>query len=206
MNVPTVALWEAVALVHDIDPDGLRLSSDRWLSGSGSGPIFEPHSFPSPTKYLAFEKATDFAERAANATGPIYLRNGLAAGGNRRAAQVSLAEVVDFFVSCEWKDIPAPLMQLVGSGVTEAFKPEQPLDASPVRTIETPKQRRARLLEMLEAEVLARGERGALARVTKTERQTRPTADRSNIGREIRKARQERDAERRSGWFANSLK
>jgi hypothetical protein len=130
-SVPTIALWEAVALLLDIDPNELRPSSDNWLSGGGSGPWFVSSSFPSRTKELAFDKAMDFAQRAATPEGPIYLRKG--GTGHKRTAQVSLAEVVAFFVHCEWKDIPAPLMQLAGSiaSTTEAPNPEQLLDANP---------------------------------------------------------------------------
>jgi hypothetical protein len=77
-------------------------------------------------------------------------------------------------------------------------------ESAPV--IETPKQRRWRLLEMHDAEVAAGGESGALARVTKTEKRTRPTADRSNIGKSISKARKERDEERKGGALTRLLK
>jgi len=71
---------------------------------------------------------------------------------------------------------------------------------------ETPKQRRARLLAMFDAEVLEGGERGALTRVFKREKRTRPTADRSNVGKEVTKARAERDAERRGGGLTHMLR
>lgn len=63
---------------------------------------------------------------------------------------------------------------------------------------ETPKERRARwLAEFEEAEKV--NPRGALKLVYEREKRTRPTADRSNIGKEIRKARAERAQERRDG-------
>lgn len=77
--------------------------------------------------------------------------------------------------------------------------------AAPASAIETPKQRRARLLQMHDAEVSAGRGRGALARITEIEKRTRPTADRSNIGKDIRKAREERDAERRGGALTRLL-
>ena len=80
-----------------------------------------------------------------------------------------------------------------------------PPSAAPASAIETPKQRRARLLQMHDAEVSAGRARGALARITKIEKRTRPTADRSNIGKAIRKAREERDAERRGGALTRLL-
>lgn len=131
-SVPTVALWEAVALVLEIDPRSLRHQRDAWMAGSGCGPLFERGSFPSQAKREDFETALSFAERAANVVGPIHLRTRLAVGMNRRTAQVSLAEVVAFFVSCEWPDIPAPLLALLGAvaGTSEPSQPEQPLGAN----------------------------------------------------------------------------
>jgi len=112
-NAPEVALWEAAALLLDIDPRSLQPLRDGWMAGPGRGPFFEARSFPSDTKSADFDTALSFAERAAKVAGPIYLRTGLAVGMNKRTAQVSLAEVVAFFVSCEWPDIPAPLLALV---------------------------------------------------------------------------------------------
>ena len=125
-SVPTVALWEAVALVLEIEPRSLEHSPHGWMAGPGRGPSFKPRSFPSEVKREGFDSALSFAERAANAAGPIYLRIGLAQGMNKRTAQVSLAEVVAFFVSCDWPDIPAPLLALVGSvaGTAEPSQPE----------------------------------------------------------------------------------
>jgi hypothetical protein len=58
---------------------------------------------------------------------------------------------------------------------------------------------------MHDAEVSAGREHGALARITEIEKRTRPTADRSNIGKDIRKAREERNAERRGGALTRLL-
>jgi len=85
------------------------------MAGPGRGPIFEPRSFPSREKSERFDEALDFAERAANAAGPIFLRIGLASRMNKRTAQVSLPEVVAFFVVVDWPDIPPPLLALVSS-------------------------------------------------------------------------------------------
>ena len=82
-------------------------------------------------------------------------------------------------------------------GAAETAPPEPP---------ETPKQRRARLLAMLDAESAAGRKRGALARITAMEKRTKLTADRSNIGKDIKKAREERDAERRGGALTRLLK
>jgi len=119
-GLPHVALWEAVALVMELDPRSLRPSQHGWMAGPSRGPIFEQRSFPSREKRQHFDDALDFAERAANAAGPIHLRIGLASGMNKRTAQVSLTEVVAFFVGVEWPDIPPPLLALVSSGASVA--------------------------------------------------------------------------------------
>ena len=114
-RVPTVALWEAVALVLEIEPRTLQPLRDGWMAGPGRGPFFEPRSFSSETKRTDFDSALSFAERAAKVAGPIYLRTGLAFGMNKRTAQVSLTEVVAFFVGVDWPGIPAPLLALVSA-------------------------------------------------------------------------------------------
>ena len=116
-SVPHVALWEAVALLLEIEPGSLKHHRDGWMAGPGRGPTFEPRSFPSREKLQRFDVALGFAERAANVAGPIHLRIELASGMNKRKAQVSLPEVVAFFVSVEWPNVPPPLLALVSSGV-----------------------------------------------------------------------------------------
>ena len=113
MSVPLVELWQAVALVLNIEPTSLKRSGQEWMAGSGGGPIFEPQSFPSAIKRDDFSTALDFAERVTNVTGPIHLRDRLAVGMNKRTALVSLHEVVAYFVSCDWPDMPAPLVALL---------------------------------------------------------------------------------------------
>jgi hypothetical protein len=69
-------------------------------------------------------------------------------------------------------------------------------------TGETAKQRRARLLAWHDEEKKSpAGARGAVERVFVREQVGRPTADRGNIGTDIRKARKERDAAERAGPF-----
>lgn len=63
---------------------------------------------------------------------------------------------------------------------------------------ETPAERHARLLEWFEEEVAARGKYAAVQRVTDRERLTRPTADRSKVGKDIQKGREER--KRAAAW------
>ena len=113
LNMPQVALWEAVALLLNIDPRSLKHSPHGWPAGPGTGPHFEPGSFPSPVKLTTFDDAMLLAARAANYAGPIHLRTGLAVGMNKRTALVALPEVVAFFVGCDWPDIPAPLLARV---------------------------------------------------------------------------------------------
>ena len=117
--MPHVALWEAVALVLNIDPLGLQHSPQAWMhSGMGRpdpGPIFLERSFSSAEKAKGFSDALKFAERAANVAGPIHLRTALAIGMNKRKALVSLSEVVQFFVLCDWLDISPELLRLVSN-------------------------------------------------------------------------------------------
>ena len=135
-SVPVVKLWEAVALVLEIEPSKLKPHPQGWMAGPGQGPVFEPRNFPSPQKQADFDKALSFAERAANFAGPIYLRTGLARGMNKRIALVSLAEVVAFFVGVDWPGIPAPLL---------AALPEP--DAEPDETKEEREDRRLKECE-----------------------------------------------------------
>lgn len=124
-------------------------------------------------------------------------------GGSRFPLEVG-ETVRDFWDTVGASELDAWLRASVGYGFPAALS--VPPSAAPASAIETPKQRRARLLEMHDAEVSAGRERGALARITEIEKRTRPTADRSNIGKEIRKAREERDAERKGGALTRLLR
>ena len=76
--------------------------------------------------------------------------------------------------------------------------PTEPQTAPEVK--EKPQDRRARWLVMFEAEE-KRGKRGALTRLAKSE-----GVDRSNMGKDIDKARAERDTQRRAGgWTAKQV-
>ena len=87
---------------------------------------------------------------------------------------------------------------------TDAAKPD-PGQVTPEDLPEAPKDRRARLLLWLEEEAASRGKWGALARVTAREKKRRPTADRANIGKDIRKARAERKESMRASWIPGPL-
>ena len=75
--------------------------------------------------------------------------------------------------------------------------PTEPQTAPEVK--EKPQDRRARWLVMFEAEE-KRGKRGALTRLAKSE-----GVDRSNMGKDIHKARAERDTQRRAGGWTAQL-
>ena len=76
----------------------------------------------------------------------------------------------------------------------------EPQAATPAPEVkETPRERRARWLDMLEAEE-KREKRGALQRVA-----DREGVDRSNMGKDIAKARAERDTQRRAGAWVSQL-
>ena len=75
--------------------------------------------------------------------------------------------------------------------------PTEPQTAPEVK--EKPQDRRARWLVMFEAEE-KRGKRGALTRLAKSE-----GVDRSNMGKDIDKARAERDTQRRAGGWTAQL-
>jgi hypothetical protein len=70
----------------------------------------------------------------------------------------------------------------------------------PAPASETPEQRRARWLDWY-----GKGERGAVQRVFERERLENPKADRSYIGKEIQKAKGERDAKKRSDAMLGQL-
>lgn len=118
----TVKLWQACALIAGLDPDKLKQSPQAWMAGPGSGPVFDNKSFSSPDNKARFEKALRLAESAVSyMDGPIYPK-GQPHPGNNKVKDVLLSEVVAFFVSCEWSDIPPPL-----SGVFQSKEnPEQP--------------------------------------------------------------------------------
>lgn len=95
---------------------------------------------------------------------------------------------------------------LDGIGAGYRFPDAEPESVSTMSAVpdptETAKERRDRLLAWYEEEANAGRERGAVARVTAREKLRRPTADRGNIGNDIRKARSERIEARRPGPFA----
>lgn len=53
---PDVMVWQACALSLDLEPRKLLHSSTGWMSGDGSGPFFEPESFPTAADHEEFRK------------------------------------------------------------------------------------------------------------------------------------------------------
>ncbi len=137
---PTVALWEAVALVQAVNPGSLDVRQDSFMERPGSGPHFEPRSFPTEEKRQRFNEAMKFAEEATSIDkGPIYLRSGLGPGMNKRTAKVALSEVVEFFADAEWPDLPVRLCELFLPNRVDPAAALLPPKATPV-PIPTPVQ------------------------------------------------------------------
>jgi len=110
----------------------------------------------------------------------------------------------DFFNLVKVSDVDAGLTH---DGVDHLLplvavaEPQAALTAAP----ETPKQRRARLLRILDAEPAVGPEHGDLNAHCREGKLSRPPADRSNIGMDIKEARKERDEERRGGELSRLL-
>ena len=99
--------------------------------------------------------------------------------------------------------LPAAALRALLSSATTG---EQTATAGPLTApTETPEQRRERLLNWHNEETQENGKTGAVERVTTREKILRPTADRSNIGKDIKKAREERAASVRAGALFRGL-
>ncbi len=92
---------------------------------------------------------------------------------------------------------PTPVERPLNEAPTPATAPVEPLPALPAK--ETPAERRARWLAMFDEEK-KREKRGALQRLA-----DREGVDRSNMGKDIAKARLARDTQRRSGSWTSQL-
>lgn len=95
-------------------------------------------------------------------------------------------------------DVHALADEYTAPEATQAEPQAETPNAAPV-AVETPQERRARWLDMFEAEE-KREKRGALQRLANSE-----GVDRSNMGKDIAKARAERDTQRRAGGWASQL-
>ena len=121
---------------------------------------------------------------------------GLSLGLDEAAKQIDahLLRIID-----DWAQREAPARQIPAlEGVQPLAAEPQAATPAPVAK-ETPAERRARWLDMFEAEE-KREKRGALQRLANSE-----GVDRSNMGKDIAKARAERDTQRRAGGWASQL-
>ena len=109
-KMPTCALWEAVCLTYDIEPDGERHDMSHWLEMKRG----VPHGFP-----------TDFADRLRVAQAnvstqgpiePVELRVGVL---ETPRAKVRLSDVAKFAIGCEW-EIPPAMRALAGPAASDA--------------------------------------------------------------------------------------
>ena len=188
-NMRTVKLWQACALVLGLEPDRLKPHPQQWMAGAGAGRIFEDRNFPNLEIKERFGKALRLAENAVSyMDGPIYPQ-GIAHPGNKQEKDVLLSEVVAFFVACDWADIPELLQSIA--------QPAAPVVEAPAS--ETAEKRRARWLAMFESEEKV-CKRGALQRVADSE-----GVDRSNMSKDIEKARAIRTEQSRAGLFVSQL-
>lgn len=145
---------------------------------------------------MGYALAKIHAEKELSASverGEITLRNPLTFGPFDMRLGITRGVVL-------WDDaigvLAAYQVELLREGADRVPQAE---NLQPAQPKETPAERRARLLSMFEAEE-ARGKRGALQRVADAE-----GVDRSNLGKLITKAREERDTERRAGAWTSQL-
>lgn len=96
----------------------------------------------------------------------------------------------------------AMVQQLLTLQPSQSVCSTQSQEAAPVEVVETAAQRRHRYLDLVEAEGKRSGDHGALQRVADS-----LGVDRANMGRVVRKAREEREDTRRAGksWGLSQL-
>jgi len=149
----TVKLWQACALMVGLDPDRLKHHPQGWMAGPGSGPVFDSRSFSSAQAKDRLDKAMRLAATAVSyMEGPIFPK-GTPAPGSKGDKDVALSEVVAFFRSCEWPDIPEPLQSVA---IPAAPVEMQASDTAkvPKMVAPMPKQRaqEQRILQLLNAQ------------------------------------------------------
>ena len=117
IGMRTVKLWQGCALVTGLNPDTLRWHPRTWVAGPGSAPLFEGRSFPSAEAKAKFERALRLADNSTSyMNGPIYPQGPLHPGSKAKK-EVLLSEVIAFFVSCKWPEIPEALQSLASQPV-----------------------------------------------------------------------------------------
>ena len=108
-SLPTLKLWEAVALVYEVDPRSLTKS----VNSSPGDPQFEARSFPTRDRWQEFQEDLYFAARAAATDdAPILIRAFLPRGSKKTVAEVHLADVVAFFLRRGTPPIPKELREI----------------------------------------------------------------------------------------------
>lgn len=113
----------------------------------------------------------------------------------------SLTKLADFGQQIFTRDVLARWVQMTRASTQYEFIKPAPQASTETTApmVETPKERRARLLEQLEI-LEKRQKRGALQRLADME-----NIDRSNLGKQIRTARKERDEQARAGNWATQF-
>ncbi len=175
--------WDAFALSLNLNPENLEKSPNSWMAGPGRGPTFLSKSFPSQAIEVEFERRLTMFGRVI---------------GGRPLATVSPAQFAAWCLHEGLEDLPPELVAMAEPKAAPVATPEP--TAAPV-VAESAEQRRVRWLGMFEAEE-KREKRGALQRLANSE-----GVDRSNMGKDIAKARAERDTQRQAGmWTAQLVK
>ena len=185
LNLPQLKLWEAVALMLDIEPTSLEHSPTAWMQGAGHGPSFTATSFPSKEKREQFQDAMRLAEGATSVSGPIYWRSDLSPRA-RGDVPVSLREVASFFAGCAWPDLPGEVLALttgvlVSPAETKAQREDRRLKACEDAELALPEKHFGRLPDGI----------GKLAEAEGVKRQTYST--------DVKAALKRREERRRAG-------
>lgn len=140
--------------------------------------------------------AIDRQVRELETTQPVGVTEILARRAGLKELHVERARLLAVLEGKE-PPTPTPVEPPLNEAPTPATAPVEPLPALPVK--ETPAERRARWLAMFDEEK-KREKRGALQRLA-----DREGVDRSNMGKDIAKARLARDTQRRSGSWTSQL-
>ncbi|MES2977911.1 MAG: hypothetical protein V4731_05760 [Pseudomonadota bacterium] len=123
LNMRTVKLWQACALVVEIEPDQLIHSPTAWMVPH-AGPIFKETSFPNLATKARYDKALRLAESAVSyMNGPIYPQ-GTPQPGNQAEKDVLLTQVVAQFLIWKWEDVPEQLRELSAAARHELAPPQ----------------------------------------------------------------------------------
>lgn len=210
-HMPEIRQWEACALSLNINPDNMKHHPQGWMTGTGCGPIFTDASFPSNAEKIEFGKRERLLGASLFSSGYFTAANNLVMGG-RHLATVNLREFAAWGLHVELEAMPPELVAMAATATTASIVMPEQDTATPVPVVtagasdgvepETPQQRRARWL--LWRDEAGEG-RGAVQRVYERERKQNPRADRSFIGKEIKKAEQEKAQAKQAGVMYGQL-